>query len=177
LTIKKPHHIKPFAAPESAKTYKDLYRGSATIDTKNPYPLYLLIQKVQDHVFTIMDNKDEKEKDYNFPFIDQDIRTEIDNLTDPTGNKFKVDNLPPDFPQDLVTAQANDDPDKDNIPVLTMIPVTMPIGFGHDPPQGDISIDITQMTCQNNDPSLRIWADAVNYLITEHNGNSLHDPP
>jgi hypothetical protein len=153
VTIKKPHHIKPFVAPESAKTDKDLYRGSATIDTNNPYPVYLLIQKVQDHVFTIMDKKDAT-TDYKFPFIDQDIRTEIDNLTDPTGNKFKVDNLPPDFPQDLATVQANDDPNKDRIPVLTMIPVTMPIGFGRDPPQGDIQIDITQMAYQNNDPSL-----------------------
>jgi hypothetical protein len=85
LTIKKPHHIKPFLAPESAKTDKDLYRGSATIDTHNPYPVYLLIQKVQDHVFTIMDKKDAT--DYKFPFIDQDIRTEIDNLTDPTKHR------------------------------------------------------------------------------------------
>jgi hypothetical protein len=79
--IKKPHHIKPFVAPpESAKTDTDLYRGSATIDTNNPYPVYLLIQKVQDHVFTIMDKKDAT--DYKFPFIDQDIRTaEIDNLS------------------------------------------------------------------------------------------------
>jgi hypothetical protein len=57
-----------------------------------------------------------------------------------------------------------------------MVPVTIPIGFGRDPPQGDIQIDITQMACQNNDPSLRIWADTVNYLITEHNCNSLHEP-
>jgi hypothetical protein len=62
--------------------------------------------------------------------------------------------------------------------VLAMIPVPMPIGFGPDPPQqGDIQIDITQMACQNNDPTLCIWAKAFNYLITEeHNGNPLHDP-
>jgi hypothetical protein len=116
VTIKKPYHIKPFVAPKSAKTDKDLYRGSATIDTNNPYRVYLLIQKVQDHVFTIMDKKDAT--DYKSPFIDQDICTEIDNLTNPAGNKFKLDNLPPDFPQDLATAQANDDPNKDRIPVL-----------------------------------------------------------
>jgi hypothetical protein len=32
------------------------------------------------------------------------------------------------------------------------------------------------MACQNNDSSLRIWADAIDYLVTEHQGLSLHEP-
>jgi hypothetical protein len=57
-----------------------------------------------------------------------------------------------------------------------MIPTIMPTGFGRDPPpKGDITLDITLMTCQNNNPRLRTWADAINYLISDHQGLSLHN--
>jgi hypothetical protein len=52
----------------------------------------------------------------------------------------------------------------------------MPVGFGRDPPQGDIQLDITQMACPNNNSSLRIWADAIDSVVTEHQGLSLHEP-
>jgi hypothetical protein len=132
LTIKKPHHIKRFVTPESAKADKLLYRASATVSMKDPYPVYLVIQNIQDHVFTVMDKKDAT--DFHFHFIDQDVRSEIDNLADPNGPKFNAGNLPKDFPQDLAIAQANQDQNKDRIPVITMIPTIMPVGFGHDPP-------------------------------------------
>jgi hypothetical protein len=53
---------------------------------KDPYPVCLVIQNIQDHVFTIMDKKDAT--DFHFPFIDQDVRSEIDNLANPNGPKF-----------------------------------------------------------------------------------------
>jgi hypothetical protein len=97
--------------------------------------VYLVIQNIQDHVFiTIRDKKDAT--DFHFPFIDQDVRSEIDNLADPNGPNFNTGNLPKDFPQDLAIAQeANQDPNKDRIPVITMIPTIMPVGFGRDPPK------------------------------------------
>jgi hypothetical protein len=153
LTIKKTQHIKPFIAPESAKADKNWYRGSGTINMKEPYPVYLIIQNIQDHVFTIMEKQDAK--DFKFPFINKDICDKIDNLSDPAGQKFSVATLPPDFPQDLTITETNDDPNKNRIPVLTMIPTIMPIGFGRDPPQGDITLGMTLMTCQSNDPHLR----------------------
>jgi hypothetical protein len=42
---------------------------------KEPYPVYLVIENIQDHVFTIMEKQDAK--DFKFPFIDEDIRDEI----------------------------------------------------------------------------------------------------
>jgi hypothetical protein len=63
---------------------------------KEPYPVYLVIQNIQDQVFTIMEKQDAK--DFKFPFIDKGMRDKIDNLNDPVGQNFSVATLPPDFP-------------------------------------------------------------------------------
>ena len=112
--------------------------------------------------------------EFKIQFIDIDLRDGLANVTDATKAPLAFTDLPDEFPPDKAAALATDDPNKDNTPVLALLPVAVPIGYGKPAPSGSLADESTQTLLQNIADPFKAWADSVLHTITHHEGKSLH---
>jgi hypothetical protein len=113
--------------------------------------------------------------EYGITFIDKDLRKGIPDLTDVTKQaSLAFTDLPDEFPSDMAAALAADDTNKEKIPVLALLPVAVPIGYGKPAPSGSLPDESTQTSLQNIADPFKAWADSVLHSITHHEGKSIH---
>jgi hypothetical protein len=78
------------------------------------------------YVVSIMDK--DCAKQFNFNFIDVDIREGIINDINPSKTLFKSNKLPNEFPAHKAVAITNGNTNANKIPVLMLVPITAPTG-------------------------------------------------
>lgn len=71
--------------------------------------------------------------EFEISFIDKDLRKGLPNTADAAKAMLTFTNLPDKFPLDKAAALAPDHKNKDNIPVLALLPVAVLIGYGNQP--------------------------------------------
>jgi hypothetical protein len=174
LTIKKDDKLKSFSLLTASNNYTDRFRAQASHDLNKPCPAYLLRADTTKYVVSIMDK--DLATQFNFNFLDSDIREGLINEVDPTKAMFHTDKLPDEFPANKATAITNGDANANKIPVLTLVPITAPTGYAKEIPEGRISDPEVLMMLQENHDALLLWAQAINFLLAKNNGKSLHEP-
>jgi hypothetical protein len=174
LTIKKEDKIKSFSLLAASNNYTDRFRTQASHDLNKSCPAYLNRTDTTKYVATIMDK--ELAKQFKFNFIDEDIRDGLVNKDDHSRPTFLPNLLPSDFPADKAAAATAGDANANKIPVLTLVPIAAPTGYGKEIPEGIITDVDLLATLQENHDGLLPWAQSLSFLIKENLGKSLHVP-
>ena len=73
-------------------------------------------------------------------------------------------------------AVANGDINANDIPVLALLPIWIPNGYGKPVPTGDINDQNTKAVLQNQAGANLAWARGMIFLIDDNNGKSMHLP-
>jgi hypothetical protein len=117
---------------------------------------------ISKHVISILNKTTVSEM--GFPFIDTDLNTGLVNLVDNTQPNWKPTGIPGGMDS------SSDDP----TPVLSLIPVMCPIGYGRPAPMGDSDDLDTKALLQNCHDINLAWSNGVEYLINNTTGKSIH---
>jgi len=182
LIIKKPGKIIPISLLSQSSEEPSSFKLQAGDDLSISTPGLIEQSTITKCVLGIINKTAAIEFDFDFDYIDVDVREGIKHSTDPTNRPNLVfTHLPAKFPPDKAQAILDDHQDKDNIPVMALIPKAVPMcygkpgRYGKPAPSGVLSTDPdVTAKLQANHNSLKTWADSINNLIQHHPGNSLH---
>jgi hypothetical protein len=172
LLIKKHDKVTPISLITPSAERPDAYKIQASDDLSVSAPAYFAKRGATRSICGIIDRALALE--FEIQFIDIDLRDGLANITDATKAPLAFTDLPDEFPPDKAAALAADDPNKDKTPVLALLPVAVPIGYGKPAPSGSLADESTQTLLQNIADPFKAWADSVLHIITHHEGKSLH---
>jgi hypothetical protein len=162
LTISKPNKINPISLLSPSKTFDDRFKAHGHHDLFQAMGIFIEQKAITKNVISILDKTTVTEM--GFPFIDADLNTGLVNI---------VDNTQPNWKPSIIPATM-DSSSNDTTPVITLIPVMCPIGYGRPAPMGDIDDLDTKSLLQNCHDINLAWSNGVEYLINHCSGQSVH---
>ena len=172
LVIKKRDKVTPISLISPSADRADAYKIQASDDLSLSSPAYISKWESSNFICGIMEKGTASE--YGFLFIDSDLRDGLPNHTDASKAALTFTHLPEEFPPDKAAAIAADHVNKDLVPVLVLLPVAVPVGYGKPAPSGSLAGEETQTMLQAIADPFKAWADSALYMINQHEGKSLH---
>jgi hypothetical protein len=162
LTLAKPNKINPISLLTPSETFDDRFKAHGHHDLWQAMGVFIERVAITKTVMSILDKTTVTEM--GFPFIDQDLNTGLVNILDATQPNWKPTVLP----------DGMDSSSEDTTPVIALIPVMIPIGYGRPAPMGDIDDLETKALLQNCHDINLAWSNGAEYLIDNTSGKSLH---
>jgi hypothetical protein len=168
LLIKKPNKVTPISLITLSADRPNAYKSQASNNLSVSTPAYISKWGATRSIYGIIDRALAVKSE--LWFINKDLREGLPNVTDATKASLAVTDLPDKFPPDKAAALAVGYINKDKIPVLALLPVAAPIGYGKPAPSGSLTDELTQTLLQNITDPFKAWADSVLHKITQHKG-------
>jgi hypothetical protein len=162
LTVAKPNKINPISLLTPSEAFDDRFEAHGHHDLWQAMGIFVERTSITKTVMSILDKT--TASTMGFPFVDIDLNTGLINIPDAIQPNWNPTVIP----------DGMDSSSEDTTPVLVLIPVMCPIGYGRPAPMGDIDELDTKALLQNCHDINFAWSNGVEYLIDHSSGKSIH---